>query len=171
MKKLNKKYVYVPVLIIIVFILSVWVASLMPGLRGVTMSMGAGVPTLKGITTSLKAIPTLGAGENGALFDVILNVPEKSKALSPGDGLLISVELNNVGSQKTDTLLTYIVTREDGGDIVYIEHEHRAVETQDQFLKTIDLQELPFGEYKIYLHMLYANATATASGEFKINLY
>lgn len=122
-------------------------------------------------STALKSIPSLGAGTQAALFDVKVTVPDQSKVLAAGNELLLSVELTNIGSQKTDALITYIVTKEDGGEMVFIEHETKVVETQAQFLKSLALQSLPPGKYRIYVHLLYGQSTATSSDEFKVNLY
>ena len=48
-----------------------------------------------------------------------------------------------------------------------IEHEKRVVETQASFLKTIDLPDLSYGNYKLFVEMLYSNTSAIATGEFR----
>lgn len=134
---------------------------------GLTTYLGA--PTALAVANpSLKVLPSLGERTGSALFDVVLTVPEKSKLLNPGKELLISVELTNFGEQSTDVDISYLITRADGGEIIFIEHESRTVKVQDQFLKTLALQELPLGKYHVYVHLLYGESTATASGEFMI---
>lgn len=103
-----------------------------------------------------------------ALFDIVLTIPEKSREIIPEEDLLVSIELINFGGPgKTNVSLSYIITNSDG-DIVLIEHEKRIVETQDSFLKTIDMPDLKYGDYKILVEMLYSNTSAIATGEFRI---
>jgi len=82
---------------------------------------------------------------------------------------LVSIDLINFGGPgKTNVSLAYIITNSEG-DIVLIEHEKRIVETQDSFLKTIDLpDELKYGDYKILVEMLYSNTSAVTTGEFRV---
>ena len=134
---------------------------------GMTTYLGA-PPALARTDPTLKVLPSLGTGTGFALFDIILTIPEKSQVLSPGEELLLSVELTNFGEQLTTAKITYIITRADGGEIVFIEHESKEVKAQAQFLKTLALQELPLGKYYIYAHLLYGESTATASGEFTV---
>ena len=134
---------------------------------GLTTYLGA--PTALAVANpTLKVLPSLGEGAGSALFDVVLTVPEQSKSLRPGEELLVSVELTNFGEQLTNAEITYIITRVDGGEMVFIEHESKVVKAQDQFLKTLALQELPLGKYYVYVHLLYGESTATASGEFTV---
>ncbi len=148
---------------VVVFIGAVYLSN--SSFSGVTSYLGA--PTALAVANpSLKVLPSLGVGAGSALFDVILTVPEQSKSLRPGEELLVSVELTNFGEQLTNTEIIYIVTRVDGGEMIFIEHESKEVKVQDQFLKTLALQELPLGKYYVYVHLLYGESTATASGEF-----
>jgi hypothetical protein len=138
------------------------------GEGGITMLYGADTST--NIITKLQAIPSLGQGVNGALFDVTLTLPDRSKNIISGNELLFSVELTNVGNVPTEVDLTYIINRKDGGQMVFIEHEKGEVETQKQFLKRLQLHPLPPGRYILYTHMLYGESTATASEEFFVAL-
>nr|MCK4930262.1 hypothetical protein [Nanoarchaeota archaeon] len=119
----------------------------------------------------LKLILEKTRSTSNALFDIILTIPEKSKRISPGENLLISIELINFGGPgKTDVSISYIITN-DEGDVVLIEHESRVVETQTSFLKEIDLPALKYGVHKVLVELLYSNTSAVATGEFRANLY
>lgn len=170
-EKFNRKKVYLSSVGVLVAIFLIGVVSFSNGGDNkITMLTGSSVASsLSDTLTAIKVIPTLGIDSGEALFDVTLTIPEKSEVIHPGDSLLLSVELVNFGTN-TDTSITYIVTKEKGGDIVYVEHEDRVVEAQDQFLKTLELQELPYGNYNVYAHLLYGEATAIASGEFMVTL-
>lgn len=169
-KALDKKYVVIPGLLAVALVLLVGGISFLGDNSSniITTSLGTEPSPLQRLTPALRSVPGLGSGAGQALFDVTLTIPQNSVSLSPGEELLLSVELTNFGLEPTEADLTYIISRAQGGEIVYIEHEKRPVEQEDHFLKTIALQDLPFGIYKVYVHVLYANGTATgtASGEF-----
>ena len=103
-----------------------------------------------------------------ALFDLHVTIPEKSQEIKAGEDILISVELVNFGNPgKTDVALSYIITNVQG-EIVLIEHENQAIETQGSFLKSIHLPNLPLGKYTVFVEILYSDKSAIASSEFKI---
>jgi len=137
------------------------------------MSLGTKVASASSpLAVTMKAVPALASDGEGSLFDVVMTIPEKMRTIRSGEDLLISMEMINFGeSGHTDTELTYIITKEDGGDVVYLEHEERIVETQDQFLKYLELGNLQHGNYKVYAMLVYDNSTATASSEFEVTLY
>lgn len=104
----------------------------------------------------------------GALFDIVLTIPENSRLLTYGENLPISIELINFGGPgKTNVSISYIITNS-RGDIVLIEHEDKTVYTQTSFLKVIELGNAPMDDYKIFVEMLYSNTSATATGEFSV---
>ena len=104
-----------------------------------------------------------------ALFDIILTIPDKSRQIKPNEDLMLSIELINFGSHgKTDVSLAYIITNS-YGDVILIEHQDKVIQTQASFIKEIDLPEkLTYGTYKIFIEMLYSNASAIATGEFEV---
>ena len=166
MEKSKKRfYVYFSALFAVVVLLGIF--SLL-GSKGITSVVQ--VPAAEGITTALKSFPAVASGIQPGLFDITVTIPEQSRVLKSGEPLQAAISLTNLGVQKTEATLTYLVIREDGGELVYIEHEKKTVETQEQFFKTIPLQKLPPGAYRLYAHLLYGEATATASEEFQINL-
>ncbi len=168
--KLNKKYLIIPSLLLVSLVVVMGGISFIgrSGSNEITTTLGTLSPPLERLVASLQVIPGPGIGAEQGLFDVILTIPAESISLSPGEELLFSVELTNFGTEQTEIDITYLIIQANGGDIVYIEHEKRVVENEVQFLKAIQLQDLPFGIYKAYIHLLYANATATASGEFNV---
>lgn len=118
-------------------------------------------------------IVTNGPNQGGSLFDVSLGIPENSKELKSGEDLTVSVDLTNIGRIVEETgnvkaTLNYIVTDRDNGNIVYLEHTIVDVGPQKQFLKSLDLQELSPGNYKVFGELVYEGKWAVASEEFKI---
>lgn len=113
--------------------------------------------------------------ESNSLFDVILAIPEDYREISQGEDLVMSIELTNIGlddseSQIVEGDLTHIVTNTENGDVVFIEHETVDVRTQTQFLKTLNLQELSPGNYKVFTELIYAgNKWAAASESFRVS--
>ncbi|MBW2988784.1 hypothetical protein KY358_00535 [Candidatus Woesearchaeota archaeon] len=103
-----------------------------------------------------------------ALFDISLTIPAESRRLAPYETLLVQLDLINFGGPgRTDTSISYIITNS-FGDILTIEHERRAVETQESFFREIDVSNLQYGDYTLFVEMLYSNTSAIASGEFSI---
>jgi len=144
---------------------------------GVFMSTGTNGGDASGVTSYIKAkipvaerlfVPVKIILEK-AEADIILIIPEKSKEITPGEDFLVSIELLNFGGPgKTNVSMSYIITNS-VGDVVLIEHEKKVVETQQSFLKTIDLpDELTYGDYKLFVEMLYSNTSAVATGEFRV---
>jgi hypothetical protein len=169
----SKEYIYLTIFVAFAFFFLIGGFSMSSFLgsesNALTTVVGTENTPLEGVTSELKTIPGLGQGTEGALFDIILTIPDQYRILNPGQEFLVSVELTNFGSTQTDAAITYIVTRARTGDIVYIENEDRTIYAQEEFLKQLQLQRLPAGKYKIYVHMLYGDAAATTSREFKIS--
>lgn len=136
---------------------------------GVTSYIKAKIPVSERLFVPVKIILEKAEAIGNALFDIILTIPEKSREITPGEDFLVSIELLNFGGPgKTNVSISYIITNS-VGDVVLIEHEKKVVETQQSFLKTIDLpDELTYGDYKLFVEMLYSNTSAVATGEFRV---
>jgi hypothetical protein len=105
---------------------------------------------------------------NGALFDIVVTVPEESIHLQNGQPLLVTVELTNFGRPgETNVTLTYLIAG-DNGRLALIEHEKRVVETQQSFLKTLALPGVAPGQYHLYVELLYSNASAIGTSQFRV---
>jgi len=71
-----------------------------------------------------------------SLFDIQVDIPEDYKEISPGDELLTSIKLINVGSEgRIDIFLDYWITDEDN-NVLLSEKETVAVETQNNFIRS-----------------------------------
>lgn len=74
-----------------------------------------------------------------SLFDIQVEIPENYKTVYPGNELLTSIRLINVGSSgRIDIFLEYWITDEKG-EILLEEKETVAVETQNNFIRLFDL--------------------------------
>ncbi len=105
---------------------------------------------------------------NNALFDIRLSIPKISREITMGENLLVSIDLINFGDPgKISTSISYIITNSNG-DIILIEHEKKVVETQTSHIKVIDLPDLSSGNYKLFVEVIYFNASAIAVEEFKV---
>ena len=103
-----------------------------------------------------------------ALFDLHITILPEQKTRSVGQPLSFSVELLDIQSSGAVPItLNYLVTNEKG-DVVYIEHEQKVVETQSSFLKELRLPQLSPGQYKLYVELLYSDKSAAARDEFKV---
>jgi len=155
-----------PVVIVSVIAFALFSLAMTSGfMEGTDLSPNSNV-----VAPVAKIIP-LEREATGALFDIILLVPEKYREVKSGEELLLSVELFNFGGPgETTVYISYIITNSQG-DVVLIEHEERTVETQDSFLKEIQLPEVKYGTYKVFIEMLYSNTSAVATSEFRVPLY
>lgn len=157
-------------LVLGLFGLGISTGSLSGGLESITGIVGVKTSDLSSSPTITKIIP-LKREATGALFDIIVKIPEAYQEVKSGEELLISVELFNFGGPgKTDVSIAYIITNSEG-DVILIEHEERVVETQDSFLKEITLPETRYGDHKLFVEMLYSNTSAVATGEFHVPLH
>ena len=172
MKKLNTKMqIGINLAVFLILAIGVFMSTGTNGedASGITSYIKAKIPLSERLFMPVKIILEKAEAIGNALFDIVLIIPEKSREITPEEDLLVSIDLINFGGPgKSNVSLAYIITNSEG-DIVLIEHEKRIVETQDSFLKTIDLpDELKYGDYKILVEMLYSNTSAVTTGEFRV---
>ena len=181
MKKINKeadksaentpkrKVLNYAILTFVATFLLVAVIMLNQGQFSITTYLGEKIPIPEENTSgTFTKIITEGKSSGNALFDISLNIPEKYKLIRPYEDVSVVVELVNFGdAEKTIVDVSYIVTSAKG-QIVLIEHEERIVETQDSYLKIIDLPYLEKGDYKISVEILYSDKSAIAEGQFSV---
>lgn len=93
-----------------------------------------------------------------SLFDIDVTIPDDYKQVSPGDELLSSIKLINVGSEgRIDVFLDYEI-RGPNGEILLKKKETVAVETQANFVRTFDIPDnTPPGQYTLYAKIIYAD--------------
>lgn len=171
MKKLNKKIKIgagLSVFFILAMLAFMNTGINMQDLGSITTYTKSEMPVKGPFYLPVKIILEKTKAISDALFDIILTIPEKSKEIISGEDLLVSIELINFGGPgETDVSINYIITNSEG-DIVLIEHEKRIVETQASFLKEIDLPDVMYGDYKLFVELLYSNTSAIATEEFKV---
>jgi len=105
-----------------------------------------------------------------SLFDIILDVPENYRAIDPGQQLLVSTKLINVGSSgRIDVFLEYKIV-DSQEKMILSKRETVAVETQANFIRTFDIPDSTKpGTYKIVARMVYANGKyADAEYSFRV---
>jgi hypothetical protein len=136
-------------------------------LDDLSMFSNGGISVSDSIT---KVVISQRSQDRGALFDVMISLPEE-KSILRGERLTFATTLYNIGrGGKTDVELVYIVS-DNKGNIIYVENENRVVETQDTFVKNLDLGDLRPGSHKLFVELLYSNLTAVASDEFTVLLF
>lgn len=166
----SKVLTFVTLTLIVGFLIAVSILIMNQSGFSVTTYLGEKENTLiQEISTTFTKIITGETNPTGnALFDIKLTISEKYKLINSGQNISIIVDLTNFGEAgKTNVAISYIITNSKG-DIVMIEHEKKVVETQMSYLKTLDLPYLESGNYKIFIEILYSNASATANGEFNV---
>lgn len=91
-----------------------------------------------------------------SLFDIEVKIPEDYKTVFPGDELLTSIKLINVGSGgRIDIFLDYWITNEQGV-ILLEEKETVAVETQNNFVRTFAIpKDAAPGRYTFHAKVSY----------------
>jgi len=169
MEKLSEKIIIgISFTIVITLVMFVGIGVKKEGLRAFTTYSGDETQANEEQTyLPIKIILGKTEPASNALFDILATIPEGSREIIPGEDLLLSIELINFGEPgKTNVSINYIITNSKG-DIVLIEHERRIVETQLSFLKEIDLPDLKYGDYKLFVELLYSNTSAIATDEFR----
>ncbi len=107
---------------------------------------------------------------SNSLFDIQVTIPNDFKVIYPGDDLLASVKLVNLGSAgRIDVFLDYWITDAEQ-NIILKTKETVAVETQAGFVRTFNIPEnTKPGKYSLYAKISYADGKeATADSSFEI---
>ena len=105
-----------------------------------------------------------------SLFDIFIEIPDTYKIINPGDELLTSIKLVNLGSAgRIDVFLDYWIT-DPGKNTVLRKKETVAVETQASFVRTFDVpKDVPVGKYTLYAKITYADGKeASAEHSFDV---
>ena len=107
--------------------------------------------------------------EKVALFDIFIEIPIEYHVVNLDDSLLFTLKLVNLGGAgRIDVFLEYDILDMDG-DIVSSQRETVAIETQASFLREVNLEGVPAGDYEVYAKMVYADEkTVDSRHSFKI---
>jgi len=104
-----------------------------------------------------------------ALFDVRVKIPEKYQVVSPGKEVAANVELFNLGETGIIDLEVEYFIRNEEGETIVSEKETIAIETQANFVKTMQLpSDLEDGNYIFYVRTTYDDKVASASAWFEV---
>lgn len=105
-----------------------------------------------------------------SLFDIQITIPNNYKIIHPGDELLASVKLVNLGSAgRIDVFLEYWIVDSEQNTILK-NKETVAVETQANFVKTFDIpKDVKPGKYSLHAKIVYADGkNAEAENSFEV---
>lgn len=105
-----------------------------------------------------------------SLFDIFIEIPDNYKIINPGEELLTSIKLINLGSAgRVDVFLDYWIT-DPGKNTILKKKETVAVETQANFVRTFDIpKDAPVGKYTLYARITYADGKeADADHSFEV---
>ncbi len=111
----------------------------------------------------------VGVQAKNALFDIKLSIPSEFSIVSPGDDVIGTINLYNLGETgRIDTAITYSI--EDAqGNTIETEKETIAVETQASLLKTIKLpQDMKEGNYLLTITAEYNGKSAQSFAWFEV---
>ncbi len=117
-----------------------------------------------------KIIPiTIEVESKVALFDISIEIPERFLDISPGEELLVKIDLHNLVSEtETNIDLEYII-KDINGNIMLTEGERISVEGRKTFEKLIKIPEdIGFGRYVLYVRLIYDNTVASSSAWFNV---
>jgi hypothetical protein len=105
-----------------------------------------------------------------AIFDIIITIPNDYKIVNPGDQLLATIKLVNLGSAgRIDVSLDYWIA--DSEQNILLENKETvAVETQASFVKTFVIPaDAKSGQYSLNAKLTYSETKqATAGDSFKV---
>ncbi len=110
-------------------------------------------------------------GNNGTLFDVVVQIPAQFKTIPPGEDVVASVKLINFGraGQPVDVRVEYTITDAEG-NMVTQSSETVAVATQLSLLKTFSTRPTaPEGQYTIMVRVPSKDLIAAASDTFTLS--
>lgn len=98
------------------------------------------------------------------LFDIVVDIPQKYRIVSPGDEVLTNIKLVNLGSAgRIDIFLDYWIADENQNTIIS-KKETVAVETQVNFVRSFDIPVTTKpGKYKLHAKLTYFNGKEAAS--------
>ena len=99
-----------------------------------------------------------------SLFDIQVTIPDNYKIIYPGEELLTSIKLVNLGSAgRVDVFLDYWITDSEQ-NIIIESKETVAVETQANFVRTFDIPiNVKPGKYRFYVKLTYADGKEAIS--------
>lgn len=101
--------------------------------------------------------------------DIVITIPDSYSKIEPGEELLASIKLLNIGSKRRiDVILNYEI--KNNGETLIEKSETVAVETQANFVRTFDIpKDAPEGAYKLYAKLIYSDGTeASAESSFQV---
>lgn len=104
------------------------------------------------------------------LFDVNLNIPKKIIRTQEGKVALV-IQLINIGSiGKINVTITYKIYNSATSQLLSEYSQVIQVQTQQEFIKEIDVSDLQEGDYAVHISLSYPDQTqpAEASSEFSI---
>ncbi len=104
-----------------------------------------------------------------ALFDVRVEIPEQFLEVNPGKEIFANIQIFNLGEiGRVDTEIFHIIKDIDG-NIISMEDETIAVETQTSFVKEIKIPaSMKSGDYILQVRTKYNNETASSSAWFSV---
>lgn len=105
-----------------------------------------------------------------SLFDIILEIPDSYRIISPNSQMLATIKLINIGSAgRIDVFLEYSMLDPEG-ETIFNKRETVAVETQANFIRTFDIPaDARTGLYKMRARMVYADGKY-ADSELSFNV-
>ena len=107
--------------------------------------------------------------DKDSLFNVGIDIPQEYKKIEPGEKLLTSIKLINLGAEKrVDVFLDYEI-KDINGNLVLSQSETAAVETQANLVRYFTLsQNIPNGYYEIFAKLKYKDKEAMAKSSFEV---
>jgi len=107
--------------------------------------------------------------ERNALFDIFIEIPDEYQNVNIDEDILFTLKLVNLGGAgRIDVFLEYSVL-DVNREVVLDKRETVAIETQASFLRELNLEGIPVGDYEIYAKMIYADGkTVDGRHSFKI---
>ncbi|MBI5871864.1 hypothetical protein HZB88_02155 [archaeon] len=103
------------------------------------------------------------------LFDVKLLIQDEAREVVEGTGVISAdISLFNVGAPRTvDVLLNYTLMDSEG-NVLWSEHEVRAVKNRLDFKREFKLPELAVGNYVLGVQAIYYNSLGSSTAMFSV---
>jgi hypothetical protein len=104
-----------------------------------------------------------------SLFDVEVEIPSQYLKTPPGEDIMASIKIYNLGTNNTADALVEYTVKDNKGIVIAIASDTVAVETQMSYIKTINIPEnTPIGRYTLYIVVNYEGKIASSSVFFEV---
>jgi hypothetical protein len=103
------------------------------------------------------------------IYDLLVNVPFKSKYILLGESAIADIEFKKIGNTKSPANVSvYYVIKDFTGRTIFEEKDILEIAGDKAYSKQMDTSKLPLGKYIIGIEAVYPGAYASSSTQFEV---